>query len=311
MNIHSILFDQHGRVRSGFRVAVFLTLFLGIGVLLSIAVATIIRALNIGVGESSLLVTSASSFVLIFSAIFCGWLCGKWFEDLPFRAIGVWFTKGWLKHLVYGSVLGAIFFCIAVLIAVLFGGLRFTLDPEFGFAPIAVSLLSAVVIFGFGAAFEEALFRGYVLQTLVRSGWVWLGIFITAIPFGIVHLGNPDAKVISTLNTVLAGVWLGLAYLKTRDLWFVWGMHTAWNWVQNSFFGIEVSGLHLTTAPLLKEIDRGPEWLTGANYGLEGGIAVTIALVAAMLITHYLPGIAPSEEMLELTSEPKINPPVS
>ncbi len=311
MNLNTIFFDQHDRLRSGFRVAVFLALFIGLAILLSIAVAFLIGEAKMGVGESSLLVTSTSSFVLIFAAIFCGWLCGKWFEKLPFRAIGVWFVKGWLKHLLYGSVLGSIAFGIAVLVAVAFGGLRFALNPEFGIAPIAVSLLSAIVIFGFGAAFEEALFRGYVLQTLVRSGWVWLGIFITAIPFGIVHLGNPDAKLISTLNTVLAGVWLGVAYLKTRDLWFVWGMHTAWNWVQNSFFGIEVSGLNLTTAPLFKEIDHGPEWLTGLNYGLEGGIAVTVALIAAILMTHFAPGVRPTEEMLALTSEPEINPSVS
>ena len=146
----------------------------------------------------------------------------------------------------------------------------------------------------------------------MRSGWIWLGIFITAVPFGIVHLGNPDAKLISTLNTILAGIWFGVAYLRTRDLWFVWGMHLSWNWVQNSIFGVEVSGLNFTSAPLLKEIDRGPEWLTGLNYGLEGGIASTVVMIAAILITHYAPGIKPAEEMIALTSEPpKISPSVS
>jgi membrane protease YdiL (CAAX protease family) len=43
--------------------------------------------------------------------------------------------------------------------------------------------------------------------------------------FGVIHLQNPNADVISTTNTILAGVWFGLAYLKTRDLWFVWGLH--------------------------------------------------------------------------------------
>lgn len=310
MNLNTILFDQIGRLRSGFRIAAFLALFILMAGSLSIILASVIGSMNIGVGEGSLLASSVNSLVIIVSALVCGWLCGKLLEkDLPFRYTGAWFTKGWLKHLIYGCVLGTAAFTIAVAAAAAFGGLSLTLNPEFGTASIPVSVLSAFVIFAFGAALEEALFRGYVLQTLVRSGWVWLGIAITAIPFGIVHLGNPDAKLISTLNTVLAGVWLGIAYLKTRDLWFVWGMHLAWNWVQNSIFGIEVSGLNFTSSPLLKEIDRGPEWMTGLNYGLEGGISVTVALIVAILLTHYAPGIKPDEELIEFTNgSSKINP---
>jgi len=73
------------------------------------------------------------------------------------------------------------------------------------------------------------------------------------------HLGNPNASAFAWLNTFLAGVWFGVAYWKTGDLWFPFGMHLAWNWMQGAFFGIEVSGLtEITASPLLKEIDRGP-----------------------------------------------------
>ena len=126
---------------------------------------------------------------------------------------------------------------------------------------------------------------------------------LTSLPFGIIHFANPNAGKISTVNTILAGVWFGVAYLKTRDLWFVWGMHLVWNWMQGSVFGIEVSGLtEITTAPLLKEIDKGPTWLTGESYGIEGGIACTIAIVASTAIIYFLPELRPSEEMLALTS---------
>ena len=40
----------------------------------------------------------------------------------------------------------------------------------------------------------------------------------------------------------LLGAWLGVAYLKTRNLWFPFGVHLAWNWFQGSIFGISVSG---------------------------------------------------------------------
>src|SRR4030095_4939741 len=124
-----------------------------------------------------------------------------------------------------------------------------------------------------------------------------LAIVITSIFFGAVHIRNPDAGVISTVNTILAGVWFGVAYLKTRDLWFVWGLHLMWNWMQGAFFGIEVSGItDLVSTPLLKEIDSGPVWLTGSTYGVEGGIVTTIAILVSIVSIYFLP-IKPSEEI--------------
>ena len=188
-------------------------------------------------------------------------------------------------------MIGATTLCLAVLIAYLFGGEKFELNLADGDGAIVWSLVVSLGVFALGAAWEEAFFRGYILQTFDRSGLAWLAITLTSFIFGVGHFGNPNATVISTANTVLAGGWFSLAYLKTRDLWLVWGMHLMWNWMQGSIFGIEVSGLtEITTTPLLKEIDTGPTWLTGATYGIEGGIACSIALIVSIVVIHYLPG---------------------
>ena len=71
-----------------------------------------------------------------------------------------------------------------------------------------------------------------------------------------------------------------------------------------AFFGIEVSGLKdITTAPLFREIDTGPFWLTGEAYGIEGGIVCTIALIVSTIIIYFSPFLKPSEEMLALTDK--------
>lgn len=120
------------------------------------------------------------------------------------------------------------------------------------------------------------------------------------------HLGNANSNIVSTINTALAGIWLGAAYLKTRNLWFPFGIHLMWNWFQGAVFGIEVSGItQFTTAPILHEIDSGPAWLTGESYGIEGGIACTIALIVSMALIYFLPNLKPTDEMLALTSEEK------
>jgi membrane protease YdiL (CAAX protease family) len=181
-------------------------------------------------------------------------------------------------------------FAIGAGVGVLFGGLSFSFNAEASTNSIISTLLISFVVFAVAAAFEEALFRGYILQTFVRSGLAWPAIIITSIAFGAVHLGNPNASVISSLNTALAGIWFSVAYLKTRDLWFPFGLHLAWNWTQGSIFGVEVSGLtDIVKSPLLRETDVGPLWLTGGDYGIEGGIATTVAILISIAAIHLIP----------------------
>ncbi len=262
-------------------------------------------ALKIDSSKLTLLSLGVNGLLLGTAAVLLGWICGRLFEGLPFRATGAWFTAKWFKHFILGGGFGALTLAFGVLILFASGAEGFVLNPNKAVSDIIASLVVSLLVFGTAAAFEEALFRGYLLQTFSRSGLAWLAIAGTSIFFGIVHLRNPHASLISTANTVLAGIWFSLAYLKTRDLWFVWGMHLMWNWTQGSVFGIEVSGLtEITTAPLLREVDAGPEWLTGQTYGIEGGIACTIAIVASIAAIWFLPLLKPDSELLTMTSPP-------
>ncbi len=306
MTIHSIFFNELGRLRSGWRFAIFLLLFSFFGILFKILSDAILSLLPIGHSNGSFLTLSVASTMQLSAAILAGWLCGKYIEDLPFRALGLWFTKNWFRDLALGLIFGAAAVSLAVLIAAVFGGLSFSYNLGAGRSAILITLGISFVIFGIAAAFEEVLFRGYIFQTFARAGLGWLAITLTSIFFGLVHLGNPGSTLIATVNTILAGILFSLAYLKTRTLWFVFGLHFFWNWVQGSIFGIEVSGLtEISTAPFLTEFDRGPIWLTGENYGIEGGVACTIALIIFIALVWFLPLLNAADEMLELTSTEK------
>ena len=90
---------------------------------------------------------------------------------------------------------------------------------------------------------------------------------------------------IGAIPLSLAGVWLAIAYLRTRSLWFPLGLHWAWNWTQASVFGLPVSGIvRLAPAPLLHAMNKGPDWLTGGAYGIEGGAACTVALLISTFV---------------------------
>src|SRR5687768_2779001 len=303
MDTRWIFLDDSGHLRSGWRFAVFIIGFIFAAAIIGGVGVAAIYSLGVPLepGTSSFLV--ANGVLMLIPALLVGWLCGKYLEGLPFRALGAWFTKGWFRNIAAGILIGAGTLSLAVFIAYVFGGLRFEwtgIDPTLLTRSLAISFL----IFAVAAASEEALFRGYILQTLNRSGLAWIGIGITSLFFGVVHLQNPSANIISTLDTVIAGIWFGIAYLKTRDLWFVWGMHLIWNWMQGAVFGIEVSGMtDFVTASVLREVDLGPAWLTGGSYGIEGGIASTISLVLSTIAIYFLPFLKPSEEMKALTSE--------
>ncbi len=303
MNSSEIFINQHGRVRSGWRFAVFLiTLFALLSVLGGIGGA-IIFYLPIGFSENSLLALVIPFVLLLTVAVFAGWLCGRFLEGLPFRALGVWFTKNWLTDLVLGLILGAVSIGFAALITVIFGATSFQFNHAAGQSAILLTLAVSLGIFIVGAAAEEALFRGYILQTFVRANLAWLAIALTSLFFAAGHLTNPNANYIGIINTVLAGIWFSVAYLKTRTLWLVFGLHLAWNWVQGAILGLPVSGVtEITTAPLLLPTNNGSTILTGGDYGIEGGIACTITVIIFILLTWFLPIFKPTEEMLNLTN---------
>jgi len=167
------------------------------------------------------------------------------------------------------------------------------------------TLLMSAALFVFAALAEEALFRGYPLQTLTRAHLAWLAILLTSVPFAAVHLKNPNVvKGFTFINTALAGVWLAVAYLRTRSLWLPVGVHWAWNWALGSFFGLPVSGITtIAPNPLLHGTDLGPAWLTGGSYGIEGGLACTIALTVSTIFIWRTRLISATGEMEQLTSD--------
>lgn len=303
MHISKILFDVSGQLRSGLRVVSYIALFVFLS-LIFVSGALLAVGIVFGIETAgSLPLYIAPSFAMLAAALTAGWLCAKRFEDLPFRSLGAWFTKRWWLHLFVGLILGVLSLSLAVGIAAMFGGLEFTVNPDQGGLAIMLTFVASFTVFAVAAAFEEALFRGYILQTMMRSGQMLPGILLTSALFATVHNANPSATTFSWINTFIAGVWFAVAYIRTRDLWLVTGMHLTWNWAQGAIFGIEVSGLtDLVSAPLLREIDHGPAWLTGGNYGIEGGIAATAALIISTVAVCYLPLVKPSDELLAMTS---------
>jgi hypothetical protein len=288
MEAYNFFIDPKGHLRSGWRLAIFVVAFL---ICLQVTQSLLLFALSTALHRSSLEISGtlwsvvASHGALLISALLVGWACQALLEELPFAALGCSVQRGWLRNLLIGSALGAASLFFAALLTTITRGTRFSFDPA-GFKLIGETLFVSILVFLFAAAGEEMLFRGYVLQTLTRANIAWLGVLLTSVPFAAAHLRNPNVVAGFTfVNTVLAGVWLAVAYLRTRSLWLPFGLHWSWNWAQASLLGLPVSGIQrMAPAPLLKAMNAGPDWLTGGAYGLEGGAACTIALLISTVV---------------------------
>ena len=288
MEAYNFFLDDKRHLRSGWRLVIFaISFFVSaqiVEVLLRLGLAGLLNRPASELAGTNWGFVAGHGAILI-SAGLVGWACGALLEELPLRALGCLPQRDWLRNLGIGSVLGAAALFFAALLTSLTRGIHFSFGNA-GPRSIAATLAGSLLVFVFAAAAEEMLFRGYPLQTFTRANLAWLGVLLTSVPFAVVHLNNPNAVPGFTfLNTALAGLWLAVAYIRTRSLWLPLGLHWSWNWAQASLLGLPVSGIdRIAPAPLLRAVNSGPEWLTGGAYGIEGGAACTIALVVSTLI---------------------------
>jgi hypothetical protein len=70
----------------------------------------------------------------------------------------------------------------------------------------------------------------------------------------------------------------------------------------DAVLGLPVSGMKISSPTLFSGVDLGPVWLTGGNYGIEGGVACTVALILATLFVWRTRLVTADPEMVALSS---------
>ncbi|WP_051669753.1 CPBP family intramembrane glutamic endopeptidase [Bryobacter aggregatus] len=198
----------------------------------------------------------------------------KIFERGGISDIGLGWRIGSLKNLSFGVAGGMVSALAVTGLPVLVGMASVSNDPEHGFSASSLLFVSMVMIFG--AVGEELLFHGYAFQLLLRK----MGAFSTLLPVGVLfaaaHANNLNANWMSFFNTFLWGVFLGLCFLRSGDLWLPIGVHFGWNWAL-PLLGSNVSGFKMVTTGLVMNWNAGPLW-SGGEYGPEAGLLTTLVL---------------------------------
>jgi len=138
------------------------------------------------------------------------------------------------------------------------------------------------------SASEEILSRSWMMPAIESRFGAWSALLITSALFSVMHFGNPNTNWVGLLNIFLAGMMLGLFFLKYRNIWFITGLHAGWNWVQATVFDFNVSGYDVES--MINFNPYGNELISGGAFGFEGSIVscIVLAIVIGYLIfKHY------------------------
>lgn len=218
-------------------------------------------------------------FILLATFIFVRFL-----DRRPFASFGFALSPGWGGEFSLGLVLGVGMVAGITLIEWATGlltleGIRSA--AELGVATSPLFVLGFLVYFFLQGTSEEIPMRGYLLQSLAE----WLGpvgaTLVTAAGFSLLHIFNlvyVSFNPLALVNIALFGVVAAYAYFVTRRLWLPSALHAGWNFALGPLASLPVSGLayrgllHTT----LSDVGQG---LTGGDFGPEGGVLATLALL--------------------------------
>ena len=137
---------------------------------------------------------------------------------------------------------------------------------------------------GMGSFVEEFFFRLILFRMLEKLIGTWYGLITVSLVFGMLHYPNPNATLWTSTAIMLSDILLVGAFILTRRIWLVWGIHFGWNYVQNSIFGMANSGVQGMSNWITPIID-GPEFVTGGDFGIEASpIAIAMHVAIGILL---------------------------
>lgn len=267
MQFKDIFINHHAEVRVGWRLLWFLTIL--------IPLLWIIKTFLAGVGVRNDFVLRALVLAAVLSA---SYVLTRFVNKKPFGAIGLSLHPGTFREFGIGSLLGFLMMMGVFVFDIMTGYVHLSWRGIGAIESVGI-VAWALVYFAVAAFLEEALYRGYFFQTLIQ--WITFlpATLVMSSLFAYAHSVNPHATAFSLINVGLAGVWLSVAYMKTRSLWLPFGLHVSWNFSQTTLCSFPTSGVSFEGLKLFDLTQSGPEWITGGAFGPEGGALATAALI--------------------------------
>jgi hypothetical protein len=279
-----VIFFNEREVRPGWRLLIFLALFVGLSFTLAALLRSLAGRLPQGLAASALILNEAMGFL---SIVFVSWIMSR-IERRNMGEYGLPLQRSRaLSRFIRGYIFWG-FLPLTVLLVVLrglhkfyFGNLALHNGEIFYWAAIWGLLFILVGLT------EEYTLRGYLLSTLAEGIGFWPAAIVLAALFALGHTFNPGESRIGILMTAFFAMFASVVLRYTGNLWLAVGAHAGWDWGQSYFYGVNDSGLQLPGHLLSPHIE-GPTWLNGGNTGPEGSILCLVLMVAMSVLLGLL-----------------------
>jgi membrane protease YdiL (CAAX protease family) len=200
----------------------------------------------------------------------------------PIREQGLPFRNGWPSEAGMGLAIGWGAAVACVLPLMIAGGVAIVLSTQtsaWGW------LLADALFFAFAALAEEVAFRGYGFQRFATVvGPIGASIGFAAF-YAIVQAAHPGSTRLSVVVSIVLGLLLSTAYVRTRALWLSWGINFGWKASRALIFGLTVNGVS-SHSSIIEGDPMGPLWITGGGYGLDASWLALVVLLLAIPVVY-------------------------
>jgi membrane protease YdiL (CAAX protease family) len=277
--------DSKHELRSGWKFAAYslllIILFVVVGVALGIFAALLDPSILL-LPRENIRFLGLNAVVLFFPSLLTVFMMARFVDRVPISVFGLSFHTGWFRDLLLGVAFAAAMVVAVMGAAALFGGV----DVRWSASGMAAQAIATIAVLSIAAFNEELVFRGYPLQIFLKGIGPLAAMLLISFLFALLHVRNDGATWLSTVNTVIAGVFLSRAYLQTRSIWLPYGIHVGWNVGTAVVVGVPVSGID--TASFLKTQIGGSPIISGGEYGPENSLLGTLVFLAGALLIRRL-----------------------
>ena len=245
-----------------------------------------------GDGLLAVAINRAFLYVLLFISFFLAALIGVFWEQRPPR-VGAWRMA---PAMLTGLAIGFGSLTLALGVTYLNGAAHLASDagPTGWAAAPGVLLAGLLVLLQCWA--EEALFRGWLQPSMCYRWGAWAGLIATSVLFGLAHSARTPSP-IAIANAILAGLTFGLLALRTGGLAAPIAAHFAYNWAEQSIFGLTPNPGVDAMGSIFNFDLAGPAIFSGGGDELNGSICVTFAL-AIVIVFLALGGLSARTELV-------------
>jgi len=277
--VRTIFWNEH-ELRAGWRLLIYIALFLAIGGAESLAALHLhlLTVTSTNITATGLLIQEV---ILLSSALAAAAIMGM-LESHGFSAYGLPGASFFGRRFWQGLVWGLVMISATILLIRLLGGFSFGELALQGPALWGYAVLWGLVFLAVGL-FEEFFFRGYTQFTLASGIGFWPAATMISAVFGAWHLGNKGEDIAGALSVFVIGMFFCLTLRRTGNLWFAVGLHASFDWGETFLFSVPNSGI-VAPGHLLNSSFHGPVWLTGGTVGPEGSVLAFVVVALATVI---------------------------